>query len=133
MSRTDRWQFRLGPLAAVQMVAVTALMGLAYGRSVGGFAAALLLHGVVIGVTFTYSIFHSLYAAERPGQRTGYHEAIVGSGFLLGPLLGGLAAEYVGPRAPYQVCAGLVLCCVALQAYLHRKGRAHAARAPGSG
>ena len=123
ISRTDRWQFRLGPLAATQVLGLAALLGLVLGQSPGIFAVALLLHGVVIGVTFTYSIFHSLYATERPGQRTGYHEAVVGIGFFLGPLLGGLAAEHIGSRAPYAGCAGLVACSLVVQVCLLRRGR----------
>ena len=123
ITRTDRWQFRLTPLIAVQLLAVAGLGAFAFGRSGGAFASGLLIHGLLIGSTFTASIFYSLHAEGPGGRRTGIHEGIVGSGFLLGPLAGGLMAEHIGPRTPYLLAAGVVLCAIVLQTYLLKRNR----------
>ena len=86
------------------------------------FAIGLLLLGALAGVTFTISIYYSLYTTGPGGRRTGIHEAIVGSGFLVGPLAGGLIAEHLGARAPYWVSAGVICCVVFAQvAILNKK------------
>jgi len=124
ISRTDRWQFRLSPFVAFQLLAVAGLWTLAFGTSYGPFAVGLLVHGLLVGLTFTASIFYSLHARGPGGRRTGIHEGIVGSGFLLGPLAGGLAAEHIGPRAPYLLSAGVIFCAAVLQIYLLKKRNA---------
>ena len=122
ISRTDRWQFRLAPLAAAQFLGAGGLLIIAFGTSSGVFALGLLIHGLQLGITFTASIFYSLHAQGSGGRRTGIHEAIVGSGFLLGPLIGGFTAEYLGPRFPYFLSSGVILGALALQVYLLRRG-----------
>jgi len=79
---------------------------------------------LLAGVTFTGSIFYSLYTRGGGGRRTGFHEAIIGSGILFGPLLGGLAAEHIGPRSPYLLSSGIVLAGLILQVYFLKRGRA---------
>jgi len=122
VSRTERWQFRLGPLAAAQLLAAAGLWTLALGATPELFAVGLLLQGTLVAATFTSSIFYSLHAEGPGGRRTGIHEGIVGSGFLVGPLAGGLVAEYIGPRTPYMLASAVILGAVLLQAYLLRRG-----------
>ena len=83
----------------------------------------MLLHGLLAGVTFTASIFYSLYTREGGGRRTGFHEAIIGSGILFGPLLGGFAAEHIGSRSPYLLSAGVVFAGLMLQFYFLKRSR----------
>ncbi|MSS71658.1 MAG: MFS transporter [Candidatus Latescibacteria bacterium] len=123
IARTDRWQFRLIPIAALQGLGVAGLAMFVVGESSGAFAAGFLAMGALAGVTFAASSFYSLCAGGAGSRRAGLHEAVVGSGFLLGPLTGGLAAERLGPRAPYLLCAGVMLCALGLQTYLYRKIR----------
>ena len=115
ITRTDRWQFRLWPLATAQMLGIVGLLLLAFGRHPIPFAVGLVCQGLVIGVTFTSSIFYSLYGRKPAGRRTGIHESIIGSGFLIGPLAGGLIADHVGPSAPYTSAAGVVILGLLLQ------------------
>jgi MFS family permease len=121
ISRTDRWQFRLAPLAVVQLLAAAGLWAIALGRSPLVFAVGLILQGCLVAATFTASIFYSLHADGPGGRRTGLHEAIVGSGFLAGPLVGGLVAEHVGPGAPYLAASVVVLTAIAVQTYVVRR------------
>lgn len=103
LSHTDRWQFRLLPLALIQGLAAAALAVFAVTGSMALFGLGMLICGVLIGTTFTSSIFYSLHAHGAGGRRAGIHEGIVGTGVFLGPLAGGFIAEYVGARAPYHV------------------------------
>jgi len=123
LARGGWWQFRWGPLAAIQLVGAGGLFLLAASQSPFILGVALLLHGLQAGVTFTASIFYSLYTRGGGGRRTGFHEAIIGSGFLFGPLLGGLAAEHIGSRSPYLLSAGVVFGGLALQYYFLKNSR----------
>lgn len=40
------------------------------------------------------------------------HESIVGSGALLGPILGGIVAHYASLRAPYLLCFAVLLMAI---------------------
>ena len=123
VSRTERWQFRLAPLAIAQCLGIAGLLALAAGNSPQVFVLGMLTQGILAGVTFTSSLFYSLCAGGPGGRRAGPHEAILGSGFLFGPILGGLAAEHLGPRAPYVLAAGVILAAVAVETWILR--RAH--------
>lgn len=120
MSRTDRWQFRLSPIIFAQLLAAFGLGLIGIGTQPIVFACGFLLLGGLIGVTFTASIFYSLYAEGPGGRRTGVHEAIVGSGFLFGPLLGGLVAEHFNARLPYLMGSMVILMTIGIQLFIHK-------------
>ena len=120
MSRTDRWQFRLSPIIFAQLLAAFGLGLIGIGTQPIVFACGFLLLGGLIGVTFTASIFYSLYAEGPGGRRTGIHEAIVGSGFLFGPLLGGLVAEHFNARLPYMMGSMVILLTIGIQLFIHK-------------
>ena len=123
VSRTERWQFRLAPLAAAQLLGGAGLAWLALGSGSIDFAVGLLAIGVLIGFSFTASIFYSLFTGSPKGRRTGFHEAIIGSSFFIGALVGGFAAEHLGLRSPYLIAAGVILLALGVQAwlYLHKR------------
>ena len=120
MSRTDRWQFRMSPIIFAQLLAAFGLGLIGIGTQPIVFACGFLLLGGLIGVTFTASIFYSLYAEGPGGRRTGVHEAIVGSGFLFGPLLGGLVAEHFNARLPYLMGSMVILVTIGIQLFIHK-------------
>lgn len=132
ISRTERWQFRLAPLVGVQLLAAVGLCTLAFGASPATFAVGLLIQGLLVAATFTASIFYSLHAEGPGGQRTGIHEGIVGSGFLVGPAAGGLLADHIGPRAPFLLASAVILAAILLQVFLLRRGRSAALATPGT-
>ena len=66
-----------------------------------------------------YGLASGLHGKDRKGEQTGWHEAILGSGALLGPLAGGWLADLTqNPRAPYQLCGGLVFVLLLLQFWI---------------
>ncbi len=114
----EGWQFRTVLLFTAQFIGIVSLAGFAFGESTLVFAIALLGLGLVAGATFSFSIFHTLYTKNPLGRRTGINEAIVGGGFMLGPLLGGYVAEHFGPRSPYILGLIIVLFAMGLQIYI---------------
>jgi MFS family permease len=98
------WQYRLAPLIAVEAAAVVAFVfGLAV-DSAWAFGAIFIVGGLAGGLTYASSLFYSLATREGGrGRKSGLHEAVLGSGAFLGPLAGGLAAQFFGLRAPFVV------------------------------
>ena len=68
-------------------------------------------------MTYVASLYYSLEGgADRKGGRAGIHEAVLGSGLFLGPLMGGLVGQALDLRAPY---LATVLVFVATAAVMH--------------
>ena len=83
----------------------TSMTWLFIGRAIAGvFGASFATAGAYIGDIST--------DANRAKQ-FGFIGAAWGSGFTLGPVIGGFVAEHMDPRAPFLVAAGLALANVA--------------------
>ncbi|MFQ6098471.1 MAG: MFS transporter, partial [Armatimonadota bacterium] len=114
----DGWQYRLTPIAALLGVGATGMVVLTLGDAPAVWAAGIAMTGVCAGMTYTSSLFYSLHGRSvGRGVRTGFHEAALGSGILLGPLLGGAAIDATGGNlyAPYVLAAAVAgLCLIAV-------------------
>lgn len=113
---TTRWQYRLAPLLAAQLVSAGGMVAAVCFASPVLFATAFTLAGIGGGVSYSCSLFYSLHGRQRDrAATTGLHEGIIGAGGILGPLLGGWAARFIGLRAPFGLAALVVVVAVALQ------------------
>ena len=57
-------------------------------------------------------MYYSLHAQQDKGNKSGGHEAVLGSGLLLGPLFGGMLADSaLGVSSPYILCAVVIGVC----------------------
>lgn len=81
-------------------------------------ALAMLAVGGLGGITYTSSIFYSLHREGNRGTMSGFHEAVLGGGALVGPLLGGIAGKFFGLRAPYLLCLLLLLGAMIFESFL---------------
>lgn len=102
------WHYRYLPLIAVHGLAAVGMLMLFSFSSMVPLSLAFALLGLALALSYYSSIYYSLEGQEEKGKRTGIHELIVGSGFLLGPLAGGLCAQFITLRAPFLVCAVLL-------------------------
>ena len=105
---TRAWHFRYGPLVAVHAVAAGGMLVIFGASAVPPLAVAFALVGLGLGLSYYSSIFYSLCGDGGAGRKSGIHELMVGSAFFLGPLAGGLCAQYLGLRAPFILCAALL-------------------------
>lgn len=102
------WVYRReGLLLACGVGAVGCLL-LAATRSptwhAGGFAGI----GLLGGIAYFSSLLYSLDRPQGRGEGGGWHEAVLGSGAILGPILGGGFADTLGPASPFWA-SGLLL------------------------
>lgn len=124
LRETDRWHFRKVFLVGAQALATVGL-GLIYLFSERIlFAAAFLFIGLSVSVTYYSSLYYAVRLLKQKGKGTGLHESILGSGVVLGPLLGGLGAQSAGVRTPYILCLAVLLSAVGLELFFLRRKRA---------
>jgi MFS family permease len=77
--------------------------------------------GISSSVTYYSSLYYTVHLLKKKGRGTGIHESIIGSGALLGPILGGIAAHYAGLRAPYLLCSAVLFTSIAAELNLMKK------------
>jgi MFS transporter, DHA1 family, multidrug resistance protein len=115
LRRSERWHFNKRLLLGVQFLAMAAALLISWASSPGLFALAFILLGTSASVTYYSSLYYAVHLLKAKGKGTGLHESILGSGAVLGPILGGIAAQYTGLRAPYLLCFGVLLLAMGVQ------------------
>jgi MFS family permease len=120
LRRTDRWLFSKGYLFGAQTLAVAGISLISVSSEPALFALAFLLCGLSCSVTYYSSLYYAVQLLKKKGRGTGLHESIVGAGAVLGPILGGVAAQYASLRAPYLLCLAVLLAALGVQVILIR-------------
>ena len=112
---SDRWHFKKSYLLGAQLLSALALLLISFFPQKLIFASAFILIGLSVSLTYYSSLYYSVRLLKRKGKGTGLHESILGSGVVLGPLLGGFVALSVGPRAPYVLCLAVLAVAVLME------------------
>ena len=115
LRRDERWHFNRVYLLGSQLMAVLALAVLLVASHPLLVIPAFILIGLGISLSYYSSLYYVVLLLKKKGKGTGLHESILGSGVVLGPLLGGVAAQSVGLRAPYLLCMVLVAAAVLVE------------------
>ncbi|MCZ6678004.1 MAG: MFS transporter [Candidatus Poribacteria bacterium] len=114
--RSTRWHYRLTPLVGAQALAGVGFIGIWFLKQPILWAPAFALIGACAAVTYFSSMYYSLHEQADKGNKSGWHEAILGSGVLLGPFLGGAFADSaLGVKSPYLLCAGIIGLCMCVE------------------
>ena len=113
---STRLHYRLFPLVCVQFLAVMGFAGMWCLTHAILWALAFATIAVCAAVTYFSSLYYSLHEEKNKGDKSGWHEAILGSGILFGPFLGGVFADSaLGIKSPYLLCAGVIAICICLE------------------
>jgi MFS family permease len=121
---SDRWHFNRFYLLGAQLLGATGLVLLFSFSQPLAFAFAFVLLGLCASLTYYSSLYYSVRLMKRKGKGTGLHESVVGSGVVLGPLLGGIVAHSAGLRTPYLLCLALLAGVMVIEFVLiRRKGK----------
>jgi MFS family permease len=118
------WHSRLWPLWLAQALCVGAVASLGWLSHAGIFIVAFAAMGAVTGYSYQASIYFTLDEMNERGKGTGFHEAFLASGMLIGPVLGGWAGNAFGLRAPYFACAAALVLGLAAQVAVVLRQRA---------
>jgi predicted MFS family arabinose efflux permease len=109
------WHYRKGPLLVGLVGCLGAMALFGWGASAVVFVAAFLVLGASRGPTHAGSVHYSLTSGNRDANM-GYHEAVLGAGGVFGAVLGGLAADIAGIRAPFALAAAVAVAALAVAA-----------------
>ncbi|UCH33906.1 MAG: MFS transporter [Armatimonadota bacterium] len=113
------WRYRLLPLVLVQGASAVAYVAVGLVRAPAAFGAAFAVIGAAGALAYTSSYYYGVNRAARRGAFTGIHEAILGAGGALSPLLGGILAREVSLRLPYFVAGGVIVAAIGVEVALH--------------
>jgi len=118
---SERWHFNKSYLLAAQLLAAFGLLLIFFFSQQLIFASAFIMLGLCASLTYYSSLYYTVRLMKRKGKGTGLHESILGSGVVLGPLLGGIMAHSAGLRAPYILCVVVLAVVIVIELSLIRK------------
>jgi MFS family permease len=121
LRRTDRWHFRRSFLFGAQALGLVGVSLIIVSNQPALFASAFAMIGLCCSMTYYSSLYYAVHLLKKKGKGSGLHESILGGGAVLGPILGGVAAQYVGLRAPYFLCIAVLAAAIGVQSLVLRK------------
>lgn len=121
LGKTERWHYKGTPLIFSQLLVIFGLVLIFLGSTVISFLIAFMFIGVGGGLVFFSSIFYSLDNLEGKGQKSGIHGAVLGTGLLLGSLVGGAIAEAFTLRSPYILAIFVIGVAICVETLLIKK------------
>jgi MFS family permease len=95
----EGWHYRMAWLQAALWTGPACLAAAFFLRDARVIFAALALFGLVLALVYAASIYYTLDYGEEKGESGGAHEAVLGVGIFVGPLLASLAAAAAGATA----------------------------------
>ncbi len=121
---STRWHYRLGPLIIVQGLAILCFVGIWWIEDIIFWIIAFAIIGVSVAFTYFGSLYYGLHMHSDKGSKSGWHEAVLGLGSLLGPLFGGIAADSIfGIKSPYLLCACVIFIGIIVELFIESKNR----------
>jgi MFS family permease len=121
LRRTDRWHFRRAFLFSAQALGLVGISLIIVSNQSALFALAFAMIGLCCSVTYYSSLYYAVHLLKKKGKGSGLHESILGGGAVLGPILGGVAAQYAGLRSPYALCIAVLVAALGVELVLLRK------------
>ena len=118
LRKSARWHFTKEYLFGAQILALAGILLIIVSKEPMLFASAFIMIGLSSSVTYYSSLYYAVHLLKKKGRGTGLHESILGGGAVLGPILGGLAAQYAGLRAPYFLCIAVLVAALGAQLIL---------------
>lgn len=116
---STRWHYRIGPLVILQGLAILCFVGIWWIENLVFWAFAFAIIGVSVAFTYFGSLYYGLHMHSDKGNKSGWHEAVLGLGSLLGPLFGGIVADSrYGIKSPYLLCAGVILIGIVVEMFI---------------
>ena len=123
---STRWHYRFSPLLVVQLLAILSFLGIGLTQHIILWAFAFAVIGVSVAFTYFSSLYYGLDRHADKGNKSGWHEAILGVGILLGPFLGGLSADSsLGVQSPYLLCAVAIAIGIFIEIFILLKNPQH--------
>jgi len=107
MGQTSWWHFRGKQMAIGALIGVVAAIFLAYTRSPVMIGFIMLIVGVIVGQSYTNSVFHGVSGVTDKSWRMAVHEMIINAGVILGSVSGGVVYGAFGITSAYLISAAI--------------------------
>ena len=121
LRKTNRWHFTRDFLFGAQILSLAGILLIIVSNEPTLFASAFVMIGLSCSVTYYSSLYYAVRLLKKKGRGSGLHESILGGGAVLGPILGGVAAQYAGLRAPYFLCIAILVAALGAELILVKK------------
>lgn len=116
---STRWHYRFSPLLIIQLLAILSFLSIGLLQDTVLWAFAFAVIGVSVAFTYFSSLYYGLDRHADKGNKSGWHEAILGVGILLGPFLGGISADSsLGVQSPYLLCAVAITIAILIEIFI---------------
>ncbi len=113
---STRWHYRFAPLLITQILAILCFVGIWKIHQTFFWICAFSIIGISVAFSYFSSLYYGLNMHSDKGNKSGWHEAILGVGSLLGPMVGGIAADStLGPHSPYILCAVVIILAIGVE------------------
>ena len=121
---STRWHYRLSPLIITQLLAILSFIVLWQVQHMFIWFIAFVIIGISVAFSYFGSLYYGLDQHTDKGNKSGWHEAVLGFGSLLGPLICGIAVDSeFGMQSPYLVCAVVLLAAILVEIIIAKKIR----------
>ncbi len=121
---STRWHYRLSPMVITQVFAILSFVVLWRVQHIFVWFIAYVIIGISVAFSYFGSLYYGLDQHTDKGNKSGWHEAVLGFGSLLGPLICGIAADSeFGMQSPYLVCAVVLLGAIFVEVIMASKIR----------
>ncbi|MFH1857311.1 MAG: MFS transporter [Candidatus Omnitrophota bacterium] len=120
LGRFHGWENKPNFLFFWEAAAILALLAIAVRYQPLLWAVSFFAFGCFAGVAYSASLFVSLKERGPHGGGASSHEALIGMGIFLGPIVGGSVGRYFGVQAPYVAAAVVVGAVLLVQYWLLR-------------
>ena len=128
---STRWHYRFAPILIVQLLAVISFLGIWKIQNTLLWTFAFGVIGVSAAFTYFSSLYYGLDRHIDKGNKSGWHEAILGLGILLGPLLGGISADSrLGTQSPYLLCTCAIVIAIIVEIFIVSKNNRFSGDSP---
>ncbi|MEN6620847.1 MAG: MFS transporter [Smithella sp.] len=89
------WHYRFRWLAGSYLLLIICFFGVLVSPSLGWFLTAQVGFGFSIGFIYYSSLFYSMNVLENQCANAGFHEAMIGLGFFIGPACGAATLYFI--------------------------------------
>jgi predicted MFS family arabinose efflux permease len=108
------WHYRKAAIVAGLLAGAVAMAMFARGSATFMLVAAAALLGASRTPAHVGSMHYGLHTGGNRDANMGYHEAIIGAGCVVGPVLSGIVADAGGVRAPFVLAGAAIAVTIAV-------------------
>lgn len=89
------WHYRFGWLIGAYAGMIASFSAILLVPNLAVIVVAQLIFGFAVGLIYYSSLYYSMAVGESKGEHGGFHEALIGVGLFVGPMLGAITLQWL--------------------------------------